>query len=153
MRRLCNVVNIDSLKLFYSADFHLIGKYGIIFWSNQQNVNEVFILQKRILRIMLQLGYRATCGPWFNQLGNIYCSMSIYFFIGDVCDSTYFKTNFSVHSIHSRQKNRLHKPLVKFTLIKRGITYSAIKVFNKLPLAITQYKHDKKQLKILLEKY
>jgi len=79
--------------------------------------------------------------------------MSIYFFIGDVCDSTYLKTNFSVHSIHSRQKNHLHKPLVKFTLIESGITHSAMKVFNKFPLAVTQFQHDKKQLTIVLEKY
>ena len=71
--------------------------------------------------------------------------MSIHLFVGDICDSTYFKTNFSVHSIHSRQKNHFHKPLVKFTSIKRGITYSAIKVFNKLPLDITQFQHDKIQ--------
>ena len=68
MRQLCTVLNIDFLKLVYSVDFHLIVKYGIIFWSNQQNVNKVFILQKRILRIMLELGYRISCGSWFKQL-------------------------------------------------------------------------------------
>ena len=44
-----------------------------------------------------------------------------------ICNSSYFKTNFSAHSIHTRQKNNLHKPLVKFTSQQGGITYSAIK--------------------------
>ena len=70
-----------------------------------------------------------------------------------ICNFFYFKTNFSVHSIHTRQKNHHHKPLVKFTSIQRGITYFAIKVFNKLPLDVTQFQHDKMQFKIAMKKY
>jgi len=62
-----------------------------------------------------------------------------------ICNSSYFKTDFSVYFIHTRQKNHLHRPLVKFTSIQRGITYSVIKVFNKLPLDITQFQYDKMQ--------
>jgi len=68
MRRLCSVLNVDSLKLVYSANFHWIVKYCTILWSNQQSVNKVFILQKRILRIMLGLGYRSSYRSWFKQL-------------------------------------------------------------------------------------
>jgi hypothetical protein len=60
-----------------------------------------------------------------------------------ICNSSYFKTNFSVQSVYMRQKNWLHKPLGKFTTIQSGITYSAIKVFSKLLLDITQFQHDK----------
>ena len=68
MRWLCSVLNIDSLKLVYCANFHLIVKNGTIFWRNQQNVTKLFILQKRILRIMLGLGYRSSYRSWFKQL-------------------------------------------------------------------------------------
>jgi hypothetical protein len=111
MRRICSVLNIDSLKLVYFAEFHLIVKYGIIFWRNQQNVNKMFILQKRTLRIMLGLGCRSSCGSSFQHLEILTVPC---FFIGNVCDSTRFKTNFSVHSIHSRQKKHRRKLLVKF---------------------------------------
>ena len=70
-----------------------------------------------------------------------------------ICNTSYFKTNFFVHSIHTRQKNHIHKQLVKFTSILRGITFSAIKVFNKLPLHITQFQQDKMQFKIALKTY
>jgi len=36
--------------------------------GNQHDVNNMFILQKRILRIMLGLGYRSSCRAWFKQL-------------------------------------------------------------------------------------
>jgi hypothetical protein len=42
--------------------------------------------------------------------------------------------------------------MLKFTSIQRGITYSATKVFNKLPLDIIQFQHDKRQFKTALKK-
>jgi len=45
-----------------------IFKYSIIFWVNQHDVNNVFILQNRILRIILGLVYRSSCRAWFKQL-------------------------------------------------------------------------------------
>jgi len=45
------MLNIDSLKLVYFAHFHTVVKYGKIFWGYQHNVNKVFILPKKILRI------------------------------------------------------------------------------------------------------
>jgi hypothetical protein len=70
-----------------------------------------------------------------------------------ICSSSYFKTNFSAHSIHTRHKNNLHKPLVKFTSQQGDTTFSVIKVFNKLPWDITQFQHDKIQFKIAFKKY
>jgi hypothetical protein len=61
-------VNIDSLKLVYFARFHTVVKYAKIFWCNQHNVNKVFILPKRILRIKLGWGYRSSSRAWFKQL-------------------------------------------------------------------------------------
>jgi len=104
---------------------------------------------------MLGLGYRSSCRAWFKQL-DILTAPRLYIYsvvLFVICNSSYFKTNFSVHSIHTRQKNHLHKPLVKFTSILRGITYSAIKVFNKLPLDVTQIQLDKMEFKNALKEY
>ena len=62
------VMWLCSVKLIYYADFYLIVKYGVIFWSNQQNINKMFTVQKRIVRIMLGLGYRSSCRAWFKRL-------------------------------------------------------------------------------------
>ena len=134
---------------------HLIVKYGIMFWGNEHNINTALIFQKRILRIMLGLGYGSSCRAWFKQLDILIvpclCIYSVVMFV--ICNSSYSRTNFSVHSIHTRQKNHLHKPLVKFTSVLRGITYSAIKAFNKLPLDVTQFQHDKMEFKNAMKKY
>jgi hypothetical protein len=52
----------------------------------------------------------------------------------------YLQTNSSVHDINTRYKNQLHVPLIRFSAIQRGITYSAIKVFNRLPPSISRLK-------------
>ena len=139
MGQLYYILNIDSLKLIYFANFPSIVRYGIIFWSNQHDVNKVFILQKKILRIMLGLGYRCSGRSWFKQfeISTVPC---VYFYslaMFVTCNSSYFKNNISVHSLHTRQINHLHKPLVKFTPIQRGTTYSTIKVRDLINCHLT----------------
>jgi hypothetical protein len=68
MRRLHNVLDIDALKLVYFAYFQSVVKYGIVFWGNSYNLNKVFLLQKRIIRLMLGLSYRSCCKCWFKKL-------------------------------------------------------------------------------------
>jgi hypothetical protein len=53
LRQLRYVLDIDALKLVYLANFQSMVKYGIVFWGNSYNLKKVFLLQKRILRIML----------------------------------------------------------------------------------------------------
>jgi hypothetical protein len=65
MRQLYYILNIDSLKLIYFAHFHSLVKYGKIFWGIQHNVNKIFILQNRILIILLGWGYRSSCRAWY----------------------------------------------------------------------------------------
>jgi hypothetical protein len=55
----------------------------------------------------------------------------------------YFQTNSSVNDINTRYKNQLQIPSVRLSAIQRGITYSAIKIFNKLPPSISRLKKDK----------
>jgi hypothetical protein len=49
----------------------------------------------------------------------------------------YFQTNSSIHEINTRYKNQLHVPSVRLTAIEERTTYSAIKIFNKLPPRIS----------------
>jgi len=57
-----------TLKLIYFAHVHSIMSYGIIFWGSSANVNRVFILQKKIIRIIANLGPRDSCRNIFRSL-------------------------------------------------------------------------------------
>jgi hypothetical protein len=50
--------------------------YGIIFWGSSSSMRNVFIIQKREIRIMLRLGPRSSCREGFIKL--IYLQFLVY---------------------------------------------------------------------------
>jgi hypothetical protein len=48
----------STLRTIYYAYIHFILSYGIIFWGRSSNVSKLFILLKRIIRIINNIGVR-----------------------------------------------------------------------------------------------
>jgi hypothetical protein len=154
MRTLSPILNIQTLRTVYFAHFHSLVNYGIIFWGNTSSMHKVFLI-KKILRITLRLSSRSSCRKWYKKLDillvpSLYIYSLMLFFVDNV---HYLQTNSSVHDINTRYKHHLHIPLVRLSTIQRVITYSAIKVFNKLPPSISRIKNDKKFFKSGLRNY
>jgi hypothetical protein len=63
-----NILNIDALRMPYFGCFHFVLEYGMIFWGNSANVDKVFELQKRIVRIMAGVRSRCSCRGLFKRL-------------------------------------------------------------------------------------
>ena len=64
-----------------------------------------------------------------------------------------FQSNSSLHSFTRRHKDHLYVPRVNPSCIKKGITYSALKVFHSLPLDVSKLKSDKLNYKVALRRY
>jgi uncharacterized protein with PQ loop repeat len=106
------------------------------------NSKETFLNVAAVM-CMLVLGYRSSCRTWFREyiILTVPCLYSLSFAMFVINNTSYFLT--SLHGIATIQKNQLHKPLIKFSPIQKGVVYSAINVFNKLPLDIKQLKQNK----------
>jgi hypothetical protein len=52
LRNLKHIVPQSTLRTTYYAYIHSILSYGIIFWGRSSNVNKLFILQKKIVKII-----------------------------------------------------------------------------------------------------
>jgi hypothetical protein len=52
LRNIKHYIPLDTLKLIYFAHIHSILKYGIIFWGNASYADNVFLLQKKAIRII-----------------------------------------------------------------------------------------------------
>ena len=52
-----------------------------------------------------------------------------------------------------RYENNLHIPSVRLAAVQTGSTYSAIKIFNKLPPSTSGLKNDKTIFKSALREY
>jgi hypothetical protein len=65
-----------------------------------------------------------------------------------VYNQEHFQTNFAVHSVNTRNKNQLHRPIASLSCFQKSAYYAGIKMFgNSLPSSLASLIHKKEQLK------
>jgi hypothetical protein len=65
LRNLKHIVPPSALRTLYYAYIHSILSYGIILWGRSSNANELFILQKKVVRIITNSRVRESCREAF----------------------------------------------------------------------------------------
>lgn len=134
LRVLKRYIHFDCLKMVYYSNFQSTLRFGIIFWGNSISVDRIFIIQKRTVRLLLNLDYNETCRGRFKQL-NILTVVGLYI---HECLLFLFKNKqlFDVHRIEHEYDTRsigYKMPNHRLTLSERNAGYSCVKFFNKLP--------------------
>ncbi|KAG6440382.1 hypothetical protein O3G_MSEX001260 [Manduca sexta] len=66
--KLSKVVNRDAVLTAYHGYVESILRYGIIFWGNSTDKNDVFVSQKKCIRAICNLPPRESCEPYFKSL-------------------------------------------------------------------------------------
>jgi hypothetical protein len=61
--------------------------------------------------------------------------------------------NAEVHSVNTRHKHCLHKPVVNLSCFQKGVYYAGIRIFNALPSDLNGLMNEKTQFKIALKRY
>jgi hypothetical protein len=147
-----------SLKVLRSTYFsyaHSIMSYGFIFWGNSTDSDDIFKIQKRIIRIITNSNKNASCWELFKKwnilpLQSQY-KYSILQFITKNKDQ--FSPNSHRHTINTRHNNNLYVPVANWTLYQKGVYYSGIKIFSHLPTTIKNLSDDKNKFQIALRKF
>jgi hypothetical protein len=67
IRSLKYILPKETLKIIYLSQAQSIISYGIIFWGQSSEASKVFIMQKKILRIIYNLKTTDTCRNIFTQ--------------------------------------------------------------------------------------
>jgi hypothetical protein len=105
IRILTSVMSREGLLLTYYAYAHTIMSYGIVFWGNSTYSDQIFKIQKRIVRIIMKAGNTDSCRLLFRTLNILPLSSqyisSISIFVAKNVDM--FITNADIHGIHTRQ--------------------------------------------------
>ena len=145
----------SSLKTIYYSLFHSVMSYGIIFWGHSSNTQRVFVLQKRAIRLITGQGNRISCRQIFKQLEILPLkSQYIYSTLLFVSKHNHlFTTNFNTHNIQTRHSDNLHVPSSSLTVFQKGIYFSGIKIFNKLPVELKQLMGSTKHFKTAVRRY
>lgn len=153
-------INENVKKILYYANYESLLRYGIIFWGVSTSVQSVFISQKRILRIFLNMGYRDSCRGKFRSLGlltvyGLYLHECLLYLHKNKVEFLRNNTNFA----YNTRTANINYPQHKLSLTEKNPSYMCIKIFNSLPndLKIIQnyrlFKSKTKTFLINLEPY
>ena len=110
----------ETLKIIYYAHVHHILSYGIIFWGNFSFAHKVFIMQKRIIRVLANAGPRDSwdsCGVVFRNM-KIFTLYSQYVYsviLFTLNNKNLFPTNSEVHEYNTHNNNNFHPSLCNLT--------------------------------------
>jgi hypothetical protein len=150
LRILKPTLTAQNLKMIYFAYFHSIMSYGIIFWGNSVDNDEIFKLQKRAIRVMTNSSNRTSCRGLFKELGILpLCSQYILLLALFVAKNMVdFIINSDIHPHNTRSNTNLRPSLARLTKYRKGAYFSGIKVYNCLPIRIKQLSGDVNKFKL-----
>lgn len=134
MRVLAAYVEYDTLKVVYHANFLSLLRYGIIFFGSSVDFQKVFVVQKRIIRIMCKMCNRESCRGVFRK-GGLLTAAAVYIY--EVVIFLYKHKEIVrdyrfTHNYGTRHSNYVY-PQHRLTLSERTLLYAGIKFFNRLP--------------------
>jgi hypothetical protein len=127
--------------------------YGIIFWGSSPYSDNIFKIQKRTIRIMMNVGNGVSCRELFKKLNILplhsqYILSLLLFVVKNIKE---FKSNFKVHSINTHHRSDLFPPATKLTKYHKAVYYWGIKIFNHLPQSIKNLSWNVNKFKLALK--
>jgi len=110
----------ESLRVIYSPYFHSIMSYDIIFWGNSSISNNIFKLQKRVVRIITNIRSKDSCREQCKKLQMLplqsnYVHSSLLFVIKS---NDMFEHNCEIHTISTSNRSNLNPPHLRLQQFK-----------------------------------
>ena len=149
-------VTQDVLMMLYYSNFQSLLKYGIAAWGNCSHARKVFVLQKKVVRLLNGQfkdaeGRLVSCRSLFKNLGVL--TLPAIYILECIClvkNNRNRVDNFD-HDYNTRaRKFNIRLPQHNTTLFSKHDIYVGSKLYNLLPLKIKQeasYKKFKENLK------
>jgi len=134
-RRLRNLVPQDYLRSAYFAFFQSILSYGIIFWGNGAHINDVLLLQKKVLRIISNAHHLEHCRPIFINF-KILTVVNLYIFnilLTSFKNLNSFTVRGDLHNHCTRNRSKLDVPYVRLEKTRDSHHIMGLRCLNKLP--------------------
>jgi len=155
MRSIKPYMTLNTLKTVYYYCFNSIISYGLLFWENSPHSLKIFRLQKKIIRIMMGCGSKASCRNLFRKLKILpLTSQYIYLLmIFVVKNSNIFTSNSDNCSKGMRQSLNFYQPNTNLSLIQKAVHCMGIKVFNTLRRHIKELSSNFRDFEINMKRF
>jgi ribonuclease P/MRP protein subunit RPP40 len=144
IKKLTNCVEQNYVRTAYFSFFQSIFRYGLIFYGNCSRIDEILILQKKILRIMSGASFMDHCKPFFIKL-KIQTIINLYIFdlvIYSLKNPTIIKN--IAHNYNTRTRKGGHTKIDFYRLNKTCNSHIVVslKVYNKLSQLINNFERN-----------
>jgi hypothetical protein len=139
IKELRHECEMECLLTLYYSNFYSHIKYGIIFWGNSIESDRVFILQKKIIRLMCFVGKYAHCTDLFKRLGvlTLPCVYLLQCLLYVKNNMSTFKKHVTYHNYNTRNLNQNITPIFcNLMMYKNGPLSHCIDIYNKLPVKL-----------------
>lgn len=135
IRSLRGLVPLDVLMTTYYGCFFSHATYMLLCWGHSAHTARVFGAQRRCVRVMANLGYRACCKTTFKELKilTIPCIYIFHCLVYIKSNISQYKTVNSVHNHDTRSGSRLRLNYTRTARARDSINYFGIKFYNVLP--------------------
>lgn len=137
--------HISTLTTLYYSIIYPHLTYCIEVWGNSAKVylNSLFVMQKKIIRIIKSAGYTAHTDPIFSELKllrlsdiyTLYIMTFVFKFIKGMLPKVFdnfFQRNCDVSTRVTRNSHKLHLPKFRTVLYKNTIKYHGVSEWNNL---------------------
>jgi hypothetical protein len=139
--RLSRFKSTDVLRSTYFSYVHLIISNGIIFWGKSAHSEDIFKIQKRIIRIIMSSGKKASCWQLFRELNILPVQsqyiLSILLFVTK--NKNQFISNSQVHTINTRQTSDLYIPIANLRAYKKVLITKELRFTIICPKILKTY--------------
>lgn len=138
IRKIRQVTDEATARLVYFAYFHSIMSYGILLWGSAADVETIFILQKRAVRAIYNLGPRDSLRELFKEI-NILTLPSLYIYQNILYtrkNMASFQKKSDIHNLNTRHKDKLAVPGFRLTKTSKSFMGNCVRFFNKIPSSI-----------------
>jgi hypothetical protein len=155
IRSLRPFISHESLRMNYFSYFHTVMSYGKIFWGNTLYSNNIFKLQKRVIRIITNSRNRDSCRELFKELNILpFYSQYIFSLLTFIIDNmSLFKLNSDLHNFNTTGKIGLHFLQPRLSIYSNDVYYMGMKTFNHLHSFIKKLSDNKNQFKSILKSF
>lgn len=151
LRILSYYTNETVVRTAYFSNFQSLMRYAIICWGHSSSAVDVFLLQKRAIRIMFKMGPIDSCRGVFRS-NNLLTLTAVYIYeciLFVKKQFHYFEEYIPRHRYVRRYPQNLNIPAHKLSCYEKGPLYSCIKFYNIIPneiKIIEQFQHFKNKL-------
>ena len=140
VRKIMEMIGAGSAMQVYYAVFQATINHSIILWGHTSQAERVFILQKRVIRILGGAARLDHCRPLFKSLKvltvpSLYIYNSLMYVRKNI--ST-FQSRGDFHNYNTRHACSLEIPLHRLHISQSSPTYNGIKLFNSLSRSTQQ---------------